>query len=418
MRTVKGIVAIIFIISLAVSIPFGKISVDMDAYLTALVCYLLFTLLYFNLRIFSKKGNMNIDYGTSYSMSFVLFAGPLGLLIYQSVYQIALYIYKKKTKTADNEEFMDLFYNIGAFVLANSLAFYLFMYIFPSIENMAVLYWLLITVLVFGTTLLTDAFLVIIFYFLGEIKTKQDIVDFYKSRSLLDTGKVTLTNALLFIFLMQGMWEVIVAFFILDYLVSRSFLVKTQSLQDRAERDKFEQMAYTDFLTAIPNRAFMDKKMDVLQESNEFLGIVVADIDHFKHINDTYNHAVGDVVIQHFAVFIQNGLEEEDYVFRSGGDEFTLFLRNRSYQDAVNFVKALQMGVERSNVGTNFNNDSVPIHYTASFGLYYYQATKNLTLEKAQIHADNLLLQAKKLGKNRINVKDGTVDVPLREMDT
>lgn len=413
MRTVKGIVTIIFIASLAISVPFGRILVDMNVFLIALSCYIIFTLLYFNLRIFSKKGKLNIDYGTSYAMSFVLFAGPIGLLIYETVYQIAIYLYKKKTRTAAPNELMDLFYNIGAFVFANSLAFYLFMYAFPSIEDVPVLYWLSIAVLVFVTALLTDAFMVTIFYFLGEITTKQEVKDFYKSRSLLDTGKVTLTNALLYIFLMQGKWQVIVAFFILDYLVSRSFLVKTQSLQDRAERDKFEQMAYTDFLTAIPNRAFMDKKMNALQESGELLGVVVADIDHFKYINDTYNHAVGDVVIQHFATFLQNGLEKEDYVFRSGGDEFTLFLRDRSYRDTVKLVESLQKGVEQSVVTTSFMNASIPIKYTASFGLYYYQATKNLTLEKAQIHADDLLLQAKKLGRNRFNGKDGMSDVPL-----
>lgn len=418
MRKVKGIVAIIFIASLAISVPFGRILVTIDSFLVALACYLIFTLLYFNLRIFSKKGNVNIDYGTSYSMSFALFAGPLGLLIYQSVYQIAIYIYKKKTKTADTDELMDLFYNISAFVLANSLAFYLFIYTFPLIENTPILYWLLIAMLVFCTALLTDAFLVTIFYFLGEVKTRQEVIEFYKSRSLLDTGKVTITNGLLFIFLLQGKWEVIIPLFILDYLVNRSFLVKSQSLQDKAERDKFEQMAYTDFLTAIPNRADMDKKMHDLEESGELLGVVVADIDHFKHINDTYNHAVGDVVIQHFASFLQCSLEKDDYVFRSGGDEFTLFLRNRSYENTFNLVKTLQQSVEQNAIHASYRNDTISIQYTASFGLYYYKTTKKITLEKAHIHADNLLLQAKKLGRNRINVENGMVEasLPIDEM--
>ncbi|MBW9235010.1 GGDEF domain-containing protein, partial [Leptospira santarosai] len=54
------------------------------------------------------------------------------------------------------------------------------------------------------------------------------------------------------------------------------------------------------------------------------LGIVVADIDKFKRINDNYNHAVGDRVIQHFAEVLKAHTTKEDCVFRSGGEEFTI----------------------------------------------------------------------------------------------
>lgn len=111
MRTVNGLISIIFIASLAISVPFGTVLADMKTFIIALFLYLFFSLLYFNLRIFNKKGKTNIDYGTSYSMSFVLFAGPLGLLIYESIYRTTVYIYKKKTKIADPDEFMHLFYN-------------------------------------------------------------------------------------------------------------------------------------------------------------------------------------------------------------------------------------------------------------------------------------------------------------------
>ncbi|MFZ3579267.1 GGDEF domain-containing protein [Virgibacillus sp. DJP39] len=413
MWTVKGIISIIFIASLAISIPFGKILVDTKTFLIAVSLYLIFSLLYFNLRVISKKGKVNIDHGTSYSMSFVLFAGPLGLLIYETIYRTTTYLYKKKTNTADPDEFMHLFYNIGSFVTANSLVFYLYMNYFPLIENKPFLYWVLLFALVLGSALLTDTFLITIFYFIGEIKSKQDMIEFYKGRSWLDTGKVTLTNGLLLVFLLDGKWEVIIAFFILNYLVSRSFLVKSQSLQDRAERDKFEQMAYTDFLTGIPNRAHMDKVMNTMQETGEYLGVVVADIDYFKAINDSYNHAVGDLVIKHFAKLLKDNIEEKDYVFRSGGEEFTLLLRCRNFEETVKLAEQLQTEVEHSIVDANFKNKHVLIRYTASFGLYYYKVNDKLTLEKAYVNADNLLLHAKKVGRNRVTVKNGMIDVPL-----
>jgi len=107
--------------------------------------------------------------------------------------------------------------------------------------------------------------------------------------------------------------------FILNDLVSRSFYSKSQSIQNKAEPDQFEQMAYTDFLISTFNRAYMAKKMDELNHSNETIRIVVADIDKFKRFNDTYNHAVGDLVIQHFAATLKSHLGNEDLLFRTGG---------------------------------------------------------------------------------------------------
>lgn len=413
MLAVKGIIAIIFIASLALSVSFGHILVDQTTYLKALVLYLLFSLLYFNLRISSRKGKLHIDYGTSYSMSLVFFAGPLGLLIYESIFKISTYIYKKKSKTADPDELMHLFYNIGSVVLTNSIAFYLFIHIFPMVEDTPFLFWLLFFILVAGSSAVTDTLLVIIFYILKEINSKREVIDFYKGRSWLDTGKVTLTNGLLFLFLLEGKWEVIVALFILNYLVNRSFLVKSQSIQDRSERDKFEQMAYTDFLTGIPNRAHMDKTMHMLQNSGEYIGVVVADIDNFKAINDTYNHAVGDLVIQHFSAFLQENVEKNAYVFRSGGEEFTMFIRSEAYQDTLGLIESMQRAIEQCTVQANYKNKSIEINYTASFGLYYYKINDSLPLERAYIYADNLLLHAKKIGKNRVSAKNGMIDVAL-----
>ncbi|WP_430789878.1 GGDEF domain-containing protein [Virgibacillus flavescens] len=418
MRIVKGLITVIFTAALAISILSGPILVDQSTYLITLLLYLAFSLLYFNLRIFSKKGKINVDYGTSYSMSLVLFTGPLGLLIYESIFRTLTYLYKRKIKTADTDEFLHLFYNIGSAVLANSLIYYLFSYIFPLIDTLPFIFWVLLLILISFSVIFTDTLLVIILYFMGEVKSRKEAIDFYKDRSWLDSGKVALTNGLLFLFLLDHKWEVIVAFFILNYLVSRSFHVKSQSLKDRSDRDKFEQMAYTDFLTGIPNRAHMDKTMHMLQESGEQLGVIVTDIDHFKAINDSYNHAVGDVVIQHFSAFLQENLKKNAYVFRSGGEEFTMFMRNESYHETLMMIEKLKQNLEECTVETTFNNKPVLIQYTASFGLYYYKTNADLTLEKAYILADNLLLKAKKIGRNRVSAKNGLIDEPLSKQTT
>ena len=226
-------------------------------------------------------------------------------------------------------------------------------------------------------------------------------------------GKIAISNGLLFIFLQEQLWEMLVGLFLLNYLVSRSFMVKSQGIQHKLERDKFEQMAYTDFLTEVYNRTYMDKIMKELNQSGEHLGIIVTDIDTFKRINDTYNHAVGDYVIQHFAATLQSLLKDGDYLFRSGGEEFTIFLRNRDYQQCITLVNKLQKVIEKSAVKAEYQSKEKMISFTASFGLYFYKTNKYIDIKKAYTYADDLLIQAKKLGKNTVSIKNGLLEVPI-----
>lgn len=64
-------------------------------------------------------------------------------------------------------------------------------------------------------------------------------------------------------------------------------------------------MAYTDFLTNIYNRTYLNKVMQELDEKEENIALIIGDIDAFKSINDTFNHVVGDSVIRHFAQILQ-----------------------------------------------------------------------------------------------------------------
>jgi diguanylate cyclase (GGDEF)-like protein len=193
----------------------------------------------------------------------------------------------------------------------------------------------------------------------------------------------------------------------MNYIVSKSFLSKHETIQNELERDRFREMAYTDFMTGLSNRAMMDKKMDDINGTNEVLAIVVADIDKFKQINDSYNHAIGDRVIQHFAKILKSHTGKEDCVFRSGGEEFTLFLRGRSYADCLEVLESVRSYVSAHPVHVEHNGAETAIAFTASYGLYFNKMTEELPMERAYIYADQLLLEAKDLGRNRVNVSDG-----------
>jgi diguanylate cyclase (GGDEF)-like protein len=397
----------LFFTAVAVAFGLGALTIDRNTFFIALFIYWLFSMLYNHLRITAQNGTQKFDYGISYSLSFGIFAGPLGLFIFETIFRFTVYLSRKSSKTADEDEFWDTFYNIGAHVLIYSIGYFLFKLGYPLFETIPFGFWILMCILAVTTTLISYTFLSTAFYIMGEIKSLQQAIKFYKeSNNWLDLGKTAFTNGLLLLLLEEQRWEMVVGLFILNYLVSRSFHSKSQSIQNKIERDKFEQMAYTDFLTGIPNRAYMDKKMSELNQTGEKVGIVVADIDKFKLINDSYNHAVGDRVIQHFANTLKSCLSEDDYVFRSGGEEFTMILRNKSFSQNISLVEKIRHGIEKSSVEVDYQSEKHAVSITSSFGLYYFKVNQFTSMEKGYIFADQLLLQSKELGKNKVTFKD------------
>lgn len=409
-------IIIVFTASLGIAVLSGTIEIDITLYAQLLLIYLLFTTLYSHLKTVVKTGNVNVDYSISYGLSFGLFAGPFGLFLFEVINRFYVFLYRKRTGTADEDEFLHTFYNIGAPTFLHSLGFYLYYWLIPYFENLPLFgYWLLIILIVFLIDTLSSLLLAVVFYIVGDIKSKKDVIDFTKGRSHLDSLKKAITNGLLFIFIMDSEWELMFALFILNYLFSRSAVLKSQSIQHKIERDRFEQLAYTDYLTKVHNRTYMHKIMKELNYSGEDLGIVVCDIDTFKRINDTYNHNVGDRVIQHFASELKSFLREGDYLFRSGGEEFMMIFRNRTYMENKRLVEEMQEEIGKSKAKAEYRAQEISIGCTASFGLYYFRATENMEIKKAYVQADELLLKAKNFGKNQVIAKNAYDDMPLSQ---
>lgn len=409
MKRVNVFILCLFLISIITAVSFGKITMHTSTFLIALLFFWIFSTLYSHLSVIVKKGKIRMDYNISYGLGISLLAGPLGAFIFEMVQCFIVYFIRKASKTADKEEFIHTFYNIGAFALNNSIAYFLFIWLYPVFETLPMNtgFWLLILLIVSIVSLLSDCYLIIVFSLSGEMKSVKEAIDFIKTRNLLDMGKTAFSNGLLFIFLYEQRWEMLFALFFLNYLVSRSFYEKTSLLQHKMERDKFKEMAYTDFLTEVHNRAFMDHIMNELDQSSEELGIVVCDIDNFKRINDSYNHAVGDRVIQQFAACLRQHLRDDDHLFRSGGEEFTIFLRKRSYDECLVLVEQIRQSVACQPVEAEFKGQTVSIDYTATFGLYYHQTDHLIDMKAAYIRADNLLLFTKEQGKNGFSAKNG-----------
>src|SRR5699024_8160657 len=130
----KLYIFVIFLISFAVAVLSGPIQMEMTSYAQLFIIFLLFTTLYSHLKTIVKTGQVNVDYSISYSLSFGLVAGPLGIFLFEITNRFYVLLYRKHTDTADKDEILHTFYNIGAPTILHSLGFFVYYTFIPFFE--------------------------------------------------------------------------------------------------------------------------------------------------------------------------------------------------------------------------------------------------------------------------------------------
>lgn len=169
----------------------------------------------------------------------------------------------------------------------------------------------------------------------------------------------------------------------------------------RAELELHE-LAATDALTTLPNRRhFMSRIAAELAriKGQGGLGsaVLMCDLDHFKHINDTWGHAIGDGVLQHFANTLRAQLREIDLVGRIGGEEFAVVLPDTDIERAHLFAR----NVQRQIADAPYSSGGRHIPLTVSIGISALHG-KDADAEIALSRSDRALYYAKRRGRNRI----------------
>jgi len=186
-------------------------------------------------------------------------------------------------------------------------------------------------------------------------------------------------------------------------LNDRWFAVAT--IRDITERKateaKLKELATTDALTGLNNRRwFMELAMAEFSRSrryNRALAMFMMDIDHFKNVNDTYGHDVGDQVLSSLAGIAVGALREADILGRLGGEEFGVLLPETSRQAALDVAERLRAAVETAVLRTNAGE----LHITVSIGVAVMGGTTT-SVDGLLKEADVALYQAKENGRNRV----------------
>lgn len=185
---------------------------------------------------------------------------------------------------------------------------------------------------------------------------------------------------------------------VLSVFVLLVLYILYQFQNTRKKNQELDYLASRDPLTNCYNRRILFQRFNESFDKNNELQqytVVLADIDSFKAINDTYGHATGDKVIQSIANILVSNTSEQDTVARFGGEEFCILLPNSNEQQGMQIAEEMRKQIEASQFET--------INVTCSFGVASLNKDieSNLTLiEKA----DMALYQSKYQGRNRISV--------------
>ncbi len=160
--------------------------------------------------------------------------------------------------------------------------------------------------------------------------------------------------------------------------------------------------ARIDPLSGLLNRrGLMEKLEEIMRDaadSGETFSIILIDIDHFKCINDTFGHVVGDSVIRYLSRILKNETKGQDVVARIGGEEFVIILPHTTYDGAHHVADHIRQNVARKKLAVKLNNQ--PLQFTISAGIAVYQLGESIdTLFE---RADKALYHAKRHGRNRV----------------
>ena len=163
------------------------------------------------------------------------------------------------------------------------------------------------------------------------------------------------------------------------------------------------EMSITDALTGLQNRRYMESHLKTLVSDSlrtgRSLSMLVADIDHFKAVNDTYGHDVGDMVLKEFSTRLKRNTRGIDLACRLGGEEFVIIMPDTDIARAYQVGERLRANVAADNFSITSDRT---IRVTASVGISTLEHADD-TPESIFKRADTALYAAKRRGRNRVS---------------
>ena len=187
--------------------------------------------------------------------------------------------------------------------------------------------------------------------------------------------------------------------------------INAQTMAESAElaKEQVSHMAGHDYLTGLPNRSLLNDRMAqsiaFAQRHSKRVALLFMDLDHFKHINDSLGHAVGDELLKSIAKRLQTCVRHSDTVCRQGGDEFVVLLNE--VEDVNDAVVTAEKTIEAMGLPHFVSGHQLNVTFSIGISLYPDDGEDHETIARK---ADAAMYQAKKKGRN-------TYQMFIKEMD-
>lgn len=166
---------------------------------------------------------------------------------------------------------------------------------------------------------------------------------------------------------------------------------------------RMEALAMTDALTDLPNRRrvleLLKAEVSRVDRGRKPFAVLIADLDHFKAVNDTYGHDCGDAVLTEFADVLRTAIRSQDVAARWGGEEFLLVLAETDPHGAECVAEKIRAAVEAH----TFRYQDKELNLTITIGLSCFRVDESL--DTCVRNADEALYRGKRAGRNRISKK-------------
>ncbi|MCL1981165.1 MAG: GGDEF domain-containing protein [Proteobacteria bacterium] len=183
--------------------------------------------------------------------------------------------------------------------------------------------------------------------------------------------------------------------------IDESLAIMAEPLKRALEYEEIFAQARRDSLTGMPNRFVFEDRINGMVEQarryNRPLTLAALDLDHFKAVNDTMGHLMGDQVLKQVAAALKREIRLTDLLVRMGGDEFLLVLPDTNLQDAKFLTERLCLAVEQLNIETKAGKLAI------SIGLAEWQP--DMTIQTWLEQADDILYQAKASGGAQVAIQ-------------
>lgn len=164
---------------------------------------------------------------------------------------------------------------------------------------------------------------------------------------------------------------------------------------------KIKDLANKDYLTGSFNRRYFFEAGEAIVDKNtrkdKNIAVATLDIDHFKRVNDTYGHDIGDVAIKEIATVLNENLRASDLVARFGGEEYCILLEDISLEDTKVLFEKIRLSFENNEIKIK----DLTLQYTVSLGLAY---GKSNDIDEMIKISDEALYEAKESGRNKVVV--------------